>query len=134
MNRPFNALNGRELANAIAIEVARAMDNNEQFRTHLTFPIVEWNWTLTVKAYPIEAQEIVVQAGGRGANEEELKKVLDEAVLRADKNPAVLIIEGEQERTDTPDLIRDKAGLEKTAPQRISGVTVEAPIQKGGKR
>jgi hypothetical protein len=112
--RQFNAINGRELAEAIALQIAEQMDGDQNFRQHLTFPVVEWAWKLEVKAYPVSEDRILVSAGGRGANREAIEKVVEAAVAAApdsDVIPDVYVMEGGQERTDQPDTIREKAKL-----------------------
>ncbi|MFH1741008.1 MAG: hypothetical protein ABIH23_18555 [bacterium] len=54
---PYNALNGHELKKIVLREVERAMDNSGIFHISRTFPVVDWNWTLKIKAYPQEPAE-----------------------------------------------------------------------------
>jgi hypothetical protein len=60
----FNALNGKEAKAAILNEVARVLDNDSEFREHLTFPRVSWSWRLEMNIYPRTPQEKIVEAQG----------------------------------------------------------------------
>src|SRR5260370_12324949 len=62
--RVFNALNGIELKKLILTEVQKRLDNDGDFRVNLSYPIVSWEWELTVRVYPRDPAEFVVKAAG----------------------------------------------------------------------
>ena len=64
---PYNALNGYELKKIVLREVERAIDNSGVFHISRTFPVVDWNWTLTIKAYPQEPAEDQIAISGHEA-------------------------------------------------------------------
>ena len=57
----FNALNGKETKTAILNEISRALDNDSEFREHLTFPRVSWSWRLEMRIYPRTPEEKIVE-------------------------------------------------------------------------
>jgi hypothetical protein len=60
----FNALNGNEAKQAILNEVKRALDQDSEFRAHLTFPRVSWHWRLEMNIYPRTPPEKIVESKG----------------------------------------------------------------------
>lgn len=60
----FNALNGKETKTAILNEISRALDNDSEFREHLTFPRVHWSWRLEMHIYPRTPEEKIIDVQG----------------------------------------------------------------------
>jgi hypothetical protein len=60
----YTALNGKEAKQAILNDVARALENDSEFREHLTFPRVSWNFKLEMRIYPRTPEEKVVETFG----------------------------------------------------------------------
>ena len=64
-------LNGLELKEAILQEVRGKLDRREEFRLHLSYPKVKWDWQLTVRASPREPGTFNVAVGAQiGAAED----------------------------------------------------------------
>ena len=63
--RLFNALTGREVKAIILREIAKAMDQDEQFASHLTYPLIEWDWTVNLRAFAQENSEFKTEASGK---------------------------------------------------------------------
>jgi hypothetical protein len=119
--RIFNALNGAEVKQIILADIDKAMDGDQQFQKHLTYPQVEWTWKLTVKAYPSEPPQFGAEAAGEGtvkATEPEIV-VLEggRAVTKSDQNPDA----------QAPDDVRREAGVPVSMPTKTPGGWVDQP-------
>jgi hypothetical protein len=60
----YTALNGKEAKQAILNDVARALENDSEFREHLTFPRVSWTFKLEMRIYPRTPEEKIVETAG----------------------------------------------------------------------
>lgn len=63
--RLFNALTGSEVRQIILNEIARAFDQQPDFRPHITFPEIEWTWELRIKTYPREPGTLTMNGGAQ---------------------------------------------------------------------
>ena len=62
--RMFNGLNGTEVAAKILQEVEQGLSQDGRFARHLVYPLVRWEWRLSLEAYPQDTGAVVVKAGG----------------------------------------------------------------------
>lgn len=60
----FNPLNGAEAKQVILNEIIRALENDSEFKAHISFPRFSWNWRLEMKIYPRTPEEKVVETSG----------------------------------------------------------------------
>lgn len=60
----FNAINGEELAGAVANAIRQALTAHPDIQPHLTFPKFEYDFTFDLSVYPREAGLIHVQTHG----------------------------------------------------------------------
>lgn len=105
--RVFNALDGSEVKAIVLREIANAMDQNEQFSNHLTYPLVEWKWEIRVTA---PAQE----NGNFGAGAEfstAVKTVEPVALVLSGGRKVTRISEEQPAEIQAPDQARAEAGL-----------------------
>lgn len=101
--RVFTPLTGDELARIIAHDVEEQLLRQHDFRGHLTYPCVKWEFEVRLKVHPCEPAEFTAKADG--------EVVVDPAGL------AVTVVKGER-NCDTrdpngqaPDEARAEAGL-----------------------
>ena len=122
MSYLFNALNGREAKTAILNEVARALDNDSEFREHLTFPRVSWKWRLEMEIYPRTPSEKIVEANGEMVQVQfkdkdgVLTMTRDEngqliPVVDADATHTREILQSQAREVTAPDAVREAEGL-----------------------
>lgn len=120
--RVFNALNGTEVKEIILAEIRKAMEGDEQFQKHLTYPKVIWEWKLRVEAHPSQPSEFSQEAQG------------EVAVRPAE--PEVVVFQGHRTVTkstaepeaEAPDEARTAAGLPVPTPVKTSGGWAEQPV------
>ena len=104
----YNALNGRELRAILLAEIANAFDQIHDFTSEaVTFPVVRWEFKLTLQAYPREPQTLEVQKSG--------ERIATDATDHERANAQPFEIEGadavgSSEMTPA-DLARQRAGL-----------------------
>jgi len=98
--RVFNPIDGSELAGIIVATLQRALDEDENYRRHLTYPLVEFEIRVTVKGYP----DIAFETGADGS-----------AKLKQDTPAVVTVTCGQQIQAPVagvaPDTARTEAGL-----------------------
>lgn len=117
--RIFNALNGAEAAQIIEHDIHEAIDANDQFKKHLTYPRIKWTWKLTVEVYPTEPPQFGAEAAGEGT------------VKPAE--PEVIVLEGsrsitksaEEPEAQAPDDARRDAGVPVSIPTKTPGGWVD---------
>ncbi len=115
----FNALDGAELAKSIVKQIEPAiraqMEADANFKEHLTYPVVEWEWTLVVRAYPHEPGSFGAKAQGKLAQ----PKV---TIVGASR-----VVDSSSDE-NTPDAVRAEAGIAVTRPQKTSaGIVADVP-------
>lgn len=115
--RLFSALNGQEVEHIILSEIRKAMDADEQFRQHLTYPKVEWEWEVRVKVHDQENGEFSVSIAG--------------AVNVKQTEPLITVLKGGRQVTKTsedqvgvqaPDEARQDAGIPMLEKTEFAGV------------
>lgn len=118
--RLFNALNGAEVKAIILREIDQAMEADEQFSKHLTYPLVEWEWQLKVKAHQ-ESGEFQASADGAVAvkQTEPMAVVLKggRSVMKSEALP----------ESQAPDEVRAEADLPVLTATTTQVGMVEAP-------
>jgi hypothetical protein len=67
--RPFQAIDGSELRRIILAEVERAIEADQKFRRHLTYPVFSFAFNIVIHAYPMEPPEFNVEGRYRRAPE-----------------------------------------------------------------
>lgn len=107
----FNALNGRETKQVILNEITRALDNDSEFREHLTFPRVSWHWKLEMIIYPRTPEEKTVEVVG-----DAIQVIRDEAgnlmpVVPESASHVREILQSAPREINAPDAIRESEGL-----------------------
>jgi hypothetical protein len=121
----FNALNGKEAKQAIINEVTRALENDSEFREHLTFPRVSWNWRLEMKIYPRTPEDKLVEAKGEMVQMQTVPDPLDPTKVVMARDPVTgnlmpVIAESETHvrevlhatrETQAPDAVRAAEGI-----------------------
>lgn len=105
--RLFNALDGSEVKAIVLREIETAMDLNEQFGKHLTYPLVEWQWEIRVKAH---AQENG-QFGAEGELATAVKHIEPIALVLTGGRKVTRMSESDPEERQAPDQARAEAGL-----------------------
>lgn len=122
-SKTFSALNGAEIIEIFLKQIREAMEADDSFSSHLTFPVVEGNWRLEFRFYPGRnavtpiVVETAIKAQGQGTLPELGEPVSGEAT-------GSLI-------TDAPDQARVENGLPVPAPERVGGNFVDVRrIQK----
>jgi len=111
----FNALNGKEAKQAIINEVIRALDNDSEFREHLTFPRVSWHWRLEMTIYPRTPEEKVVEVVG-----EAIQVTRDAAgnltpVVAESASHVREVLQSTPREVVAPDAVREAESLETVA-------------------
>lgn len=123
-NRVYNALNGNELKTIIFNQIKAALDNDTQFSQNRTFPVVEFNWNVTIKAYPLEPPEQTTK--GAGVITQVDKTSNEPKVIPTEESKSVEVaLEGGKTTDETkfPDKVREEEeGLEVRTPTTIPGV------------
>lgn len=98
--RVFNPIDGSELAAIIIATLKKALDEDENYRKHLTYPLIEFEIRVTVKGYP----DIAFETGADGS-----------AKLKQDTPAVVTVTCGQQIQAPVaglaPDVARTEAGL-----------------------
>lgn len=64
VKRVFNAMRGDEIIDIILKEFRAQLEDCDDLRPHITYPIVEWTGDLKVRAYPRTPESFEVHAGG----------------------------------------------------------------------
>lgn len=120
----FNALDGTELAKAVTAQILpkikEQLEADSNFAGHVTYPVVEWEWELTVRAYPHEPGSFRAKAAGKLAA------------------PKVTIVRGSRlvdssDDNNTPDAVRVESGIPVTRPEKTSAgvmADVKQPLQE----
>lgn len=124
----FNALTGKEAKQVILNEVTRALENDSEFREHLTFPRVRWSWRLEMHIYPRTPEEKIVEATGE-AVQMKTEKVGEEFVMSRDENGQLVpvvpenatyvkeVLQSAEREVMAPDAVRAAEGMETQAAQ-----------------
>lgn len=68
MSSQFIPLSGDQIKAIILHKVEQALDNDQNFRQHLTYPVLDVQFSLVLNAYPNEPSEIRVQTAHRILN------------------------------------------------------------------
>lgn len=107
----FNALNGKEAKTIILAEITKALDNDSEFREHLTFPRLSWSWKLEMRIYPRTPEEKVVESSG-----EAIQVTRDEngnlvPVVPESATHTKEVLQSVLHKVDAPDALREEAGL-----------------------
>lgn len=105
--RVFNALDGSEVKAIVLREISAAMDANEQFSKHLTYPLVEWKWEINVKAH---AQDNG-QFGALGEFGTSVKHVEPVALVLSGGRKVTRMTPDDPEDRQAPDQARAEAGI-----------------------
>ena len=138
----FNALNGKEAKQAILNEVTRALDTDSEFREHLTFPRVSWNWRLEMKIYPRTPEEKVVEVKGEIVQVQSSKDpATGQLIMARDENGQLMPVAQETdthvrevlhaERTvQAPDAVRDAENIQ-TAQAAPGGIKFAKRVETG---
>jgi hypothetical protein len=117
----FNALNGSEIKEMVFNAIRRQLDNDTQFTQNRTFPVVEWDFTLTIKAYPMEPPTQTTKV--QGAVQQIDSHTQQEVKVQEEPSAVIDVAEGKSiEETKFPDKTREEAGLEVTKPTTIPGL------------
>jgi hypothetical protein len=126
--RIFHALNGAELKKIILDEIATNMSRDTDFGQHLTYMQVEYEFVLTLKLTPREAQDKVMRVeGGRAEHDEDTKLPVIAATPR---DPRIISIQSSRVidlKETPPDKLREEAGLQVPQPQMVGGQIVDVP-------
>lgn len=138
----FNALNGREAKAIILAEVAKALDEDTEFREHLTFPRVSWKWRLEMEIYPRTPKDKTVEAAGEAV---QMQTVGEGALLSMARDPvtgALMPVVGESathvkeilqsvpREVVAPDAVREAEGMAtQTAP--AGGIRTARSVEVG---
>jgi len=120
----FNALSGKEAKQTILNEITRALEQDSEFREHLTFPRVSWHWRLEMHIYPRTPEEKVVESIGEAVQiavergpDGRLMPVPDPAtgapqpLVKADEPHTRLIISSQPREVLAPDAVRESEGI-----------------------
>jgi len=107
----FNALNGKEAKAIILGEVTKALENDSEFREHLTFPRVSWSWRLEMRIYPRTPEEKVIEVTGDAIQvtrdaDGNLMPVVPESATHVKE-----VLQSERTEVVAPDAVREVAGL-----------------------
>lgn len=106
MPNQFTAINGEEFKKILLSSISSALEDSGEFRNHVTFPLIQWNFKLECKIVPRQAldtdPEVVVEGNGARVSPDFSADEL--------KNQRRLEINGE-DFIDTPDLAREQAGI-----------------------
>ncbi|HEY0800684.1 MAG TPA: hypothetical protein VGD54_07560 [Steroidobacteraceae bacterium] len=127
--RPFNALSGTEIRDALLSQIKRGLDNDHHFRHHLTYPVVTWAYKAVIRAYPHDPAEFAVELSGT--------ILAPGAEMPAEDAPFIEIeISGDSNVTapygQTADAVRREAGIPVPTPRSVKGpgnqrLVVDAP-------
>lgn len=125
--KAFNGLNGRELAKILVVELERALNADTRFSQHLTYPLVSWQWKISIKAYPNEPPEFQVEIGPKSIGYPEAANSLAEVEINLGASREVTAPVGE-----TADSARRDAGIPVPSPRTVKGpggnrMVVDAP-------
>jgi len=119
--RIFNALTGEEVRLIILADIAKAMEDDQQFQKHLTYPKVKWSWKLTVEAYPSQPPLFGAEAEGEGTVKPAEPEIVvlegSRAIVKSDENP----------EAQAPDEARRAAGMPVPIPTKTSAGWVDQP-------
>ena len=123
--RVFNALSGEELKKAILLDIEKKLNNHPELKAHLTFPVVAYQYTIAIRAYPREKQMEKVTGGAqyRAADPQTGQWVPTE------QTSVDMLIHGQSETIDRPDDARERRGLPIPERQDTKPVT-EALVQR----
>jgi len=119
-SKSFSALSGSEIIEILCTQLRSALEADDSFSPHLTFPVVEAQWSLTFRAYPgrNSVTPIEVKVGLKAKGEGELPELQEPIV--GDKKGEIV--------TDTPDAERVKHGMPVTRPELVGGRFVDQKI------
>jgi hypothetical protein len=117
----FIPLNGEELKKMILKEVEKDLDLDTDFRQHITYPTVEWEWTLKLTCQQRTPATLEKQIAGAVVTvNPETKRELP---LPPDAKP-VSKIRGRGKSITVPDKERAAANMPVLSPKHVEGVGV----------
>jgi len=126
--RVYNALTGEEVSNMILKEMKEEFTRDSDFRGHLTYNLVSWEWTLRMRATPQDRGPMVRKVQGNiEAVDVQTKEPL------ADPDDEVLVFEVSNTRAPiaVPDKARAGAGMNVPIPTPVPGVgVVDVPANR----
>lgn len=112
-SKAFSALSGAEIIEIFTKQLRAAMEADDSFAPHITFPVVEAQWSLTFRAYPgrnsVTPIEMKVDLKAQGTGE---LPELQEPIVGEKKGELI---------TDTPDAERVKHGMGVPRPEKVGG-------------
>lgn len=109
----FHALTGPEITEIIVREVRRALETSGEFRNIYSYPQIDWEWTLSLRAYDRDHNLIPIETSGRVKNAEASKRI---------------ILEHEREFIERPDAVREELGLPTIQTTRRGGLVFDEPV------
>ena len=109
-DKPFSALTGDEIREIVLKQISEKMESDTSFAPHLTYPVVEWEWTLSLRSYPARDDKgIHLQTEGRAESTGTLPPLAEDPLTSE-------LTEGH--KTDVPDETREEFGIPVTTPAR----------------
>lgn len=138
MNRPYFALTGPELIEAIISEFRRKAAESGMFPLNKTFPQVSWHWECEVELYPAEPPTFKVMTAEemRADVEEDIRKGL--ISLGPPRRGKIKGGRKDVGKTVPPDQVRSEEGMRMSKPVLKPGVGVVDElvdaIQPGGQK
>lgn len=119
--RVFNAIDGEELRKIILRDLDKELSMDGDFRQHVTYPVVEWTWKLTMKVIsrdkPVERDLSgkIIQA------DPETKLSI---VIPDDEKPRVLSVQSSRAIGEkvAPDKVREQAKMPVSVPTKVPGL------------
>ncbi len=128
-SRIFVPLTGAEVSAMVLKKIEQVMENDQAFRQHLTYPTIQWRWTLEMNCAPSEPSEIRVQAHGAIINPGEPPAVMGCDIVEPPKEPSSCMISDEQDvraghpmagpNAKAPDEVREEHEMPTMGPEML---------------
>ena len=122
VRRVFNAINGAELLKIILKEFQEQGELHDEFNESITFPIVEWEGELRMRAYPRTPSEFTVKLGGEIVHFEKTDDGEKPAFKQAELERPIeveLKIENIVDNENPADKVREDNGLPVSMPEPV---------------
>lgn len=126
--RFFTPLNGDEVKKMILKEIEKDLDQDADFRQHLTYPTIEWEWQLKITCQQRESQDVARTITGKAITVD--KETNQELPPQADDKPRSRLLKRNRAVT-TPDKERIKSNLPVNVRENIPGVGMHDVPQRG---
>jgi hypothetical protein len=119
--RVFNAIDGEELRKIILRDLDKELSLDGDFRQHVTYPVVEWTWKLTMKVIARDQEVDREISGSIRQFDPESKLALP---IPDEEKPRIISVQGSRSIGEkvAPDKVREQQKMPVTVPTKVAGL------------